>query len=581
MWHNKSQNRVYRMMRIIVMSLVFFWQIHRLLRKERRQHRPLPKHVWDKLWRAQAKEFRKTALELEGMMIKLGQFLSSRADLLPQSCIEELEQLQDRITPVAFPVIQQQLVQSYDGDLSTYFQTIEQTPIAAASLGQVHKGILSSGECVAIKVQRPHIARMIRTDLLAIRIVISIIQKSAPLRDRIDLYAIYDEVQRTTFEELDYHIEAAHLEQFTHFCAQRTGIKVPRLFAQLTRKHVLVMEYMVGAKINDLTFMEEHNIDPGDVAKRFIEAFLAQVMYDGFFHADPHAGNVWIDEKGQLIFLDFGMMGHIDQPNRDGLRHFLRAIVDEDARQMLYSLREMGVIVLPDADIHALLQSLRSLMTPYFENQTPDLITNEMIQGILIALQTFVYEQPMQLPYHLTFLGRAAGIVAGLSTEIEPTVPYLAIIQPYLSSKAKGNTKENNTAEAEHTKTDHSSFHWAQFLQSRGLLDWIRVLYRLWSPLHRLSSAVSSTFEQFGTGHLRLEKIHDHTILRTFHRVINRLAWFSLMIFFAVESFEAYLHRQEKEAAIGTGLALIFLIAAMRNSRQTEALFKRDSRIRK
>ncbi len=564
------------MVKIIAMSLKFFMQIMRLIRKEHRRRTPLPMEVWDSLWREQAREFRQIALQLEGMLIKLGQFLSTRADLLPQVYTLELEQLQDQITPVSFRNIQKELMRSYGFDLELYFKDIESTPLAAASLGQVHKGTLPTGELVAIKVQRPHIDRLIRADLMAIHIVIYFLHKFSVIHEHIDLRAIYEEVERTTLEELDYRVEASYLTEFQANFKKRPGIKIPKLYEHLTRPHVLVMEYLEGGKVNDLTFMREHQLVPRQIAQQYLEFFLYQVMKDGLFHADPHPGNVWITPTGNLIFLDFGMMGRIDQRNRDGLRHFLLAIIEEDAKHMLESLREMGVIIFPGVDVQRLLQSLSALMAPYFDQQSMTQVSNEMIQGILVALQAFVYEQPLQLPYHLTFLGRAASIVAGISTEIEPAVPYLSILHPFLTiHHTKSDEKQTDSDTEEHRSS------WRNVLQTIGLMDWIRAFYRIWNPFRRLTGAVISTFEQLSTGHFRFERIHDHTILRTFHRLTNRIAWFAGVGYFSISSWSAFGQRKNKEAAIAGGVALAFLIAALHNTRKTEQLFRRDVHNRK
>ena len=579
--------RIYRVYRIVTMSLGFFWQIWRYHKKEQRRGVALTEAVWNNLWRSQARTLRQTALELEGMLIKLGQFLSARADLMPKPFIEELEELQDRISPVPFAEIKKQLVASYGSNLDAYFASIEETPLAAASLGQVHRAVLPTGEQVAAKIQRPGIEKMIYADLTATRMVIWVAGRFRAVRARVDLLAIYEEVARTTLEELDYYTEASHLTEFRRNFEGRPRIKIPAVYAELTRPRVLVMECMSGARITDAPFMAAHGLQPDDVARRYVQSFLYQVMVDGFFHADPHPGNVLLQENGDLIILDFGMMGRIDQRNREGLRDFLRAIVEEDARKMLVALRAMGVLVFPEADAEALFQSLSGLMSPYFSNHLLDNINDEVIQQILKTLQAFVYEQPVQLPYHLTFLGRAAGLIAGVATELDAQTPFLRIMQPFLVPGGRPQAQESAAGSAG-SDAAHAEFdllrdlgRFSDLLSIERIVGIVRLLWRLASPYRQLPQSLLGIAERLSTGHFRLEHVRDTVHAHTFHRLINRIAWLGGAGFFAVQGWFALAAGHTLLSVIGAVLALAFLGAAVRNTRSTEDAFTRERQSRR
>ena len=333
--------------------------------------------------------------------------------------------------------------------------------------------------------------------------------------------------------------------------------------------------------------MAAHGLQPSDVARRYVQSFLYQVMVDGFFHADPHPGNVLLQENGDLVILDFGMMGRIDQGNREGLRNFLRAIVEEDARKMLTALRDMGVLVFPEADAETLFQSLSELMSPYFSNHLLDNINDEVIQQILKTLQAFVYEQPVQLPYHLTFLGRAASLIVGVATELDGQTPFLRIMQPFLLSAGREQTRESAAGSARNSAAHSESDllgdigQFSDLLSVDRIVAILRLLWRLASPFRQLPQSLLGIAERLATGHFRVEHIHDTIRAHTFHRLINRVAWLIGAGFFAVQGWSALAVGHLLLAVIGAAAALAFLVAAVKNTQGTEEAFRRERQSRR
>src|SRR5438445_5933168 len=239
--------------------------------------------------------FRKTAVELGVLMIKLGQFLSSRADLLPQRALDVLSSLQDEVPPAPFSHVVSVIESELHRPVGDLFTSLESEATAAASLGQVHRAVLAgSGEVVAVKVQRPNIQRLVNMDLSTIRFVIWVISRFVNTNEFIDLMAFYREFKRTIFEEIDYVREAANARRFAEIFADKPGILIPRVLDAYTSRRVLVLEWVEGIKVNDYAQLEAAGISRFAVAKRTVEAYFYQFFEVGHFHADPHPGNIFV-----------------------------------------------------------------------------------------------------------------------------------------------------------------------------------------------------------------------------------------------------------------------------------------------
>src|SRR6266699_3180564 len=281
--------------------------------------------------------FRQTALQLGVLMIKLGQFLSSRADLLPEKALAVLASLQDEVPAEPFSHVVSVIETELGKPVELIFSTLEQKATAAASLGQVHKGVLAStGEEVAVKVQRQNIDQLVRMDLSSLKFVILVITRFRDTGNFIDLKGVYREFERTVYEEIDYITEAANCKRFQEMFKDYPTIYIPDVYDEFTTRRVLVLEWINGIKINDYPALETAGIDRLEVANRTVEAYFHQFFDEGFFHADPHPGNIFVKPgtpgNGPIIeFVDFGMVGSLTKNMMKAMRELFLSFVTRDA----------------------------------------------------------------------------------------------------------------------------------------------------------------------------------------------------------------------------------------------------------
>lgn len=382
------------------------------------------------------RDFRVTAIEMGGLLIKLGQFFGARADLLPPEALAELSALQDEVRAEPFPVIVEALEREYHAPLRDIFVSVESEPSGSASLGQVHRAVLKDGRVVALKIQRPGIERIVAVDLRALRLTLTIVRWLAPTADRItDLRALYREFSRTVFEELDYQREGRNAEQFARLFAGDDRIVVPRVYWERTTRRALALEWLDGIKITDFAALDKAGLDREWLAHTLADSYFTQALDAGFFHADPHPGNIFAqpipDEPGaaRLIFVDFGMMGTITPRARRGLRACFAGMVSADAAQLLDGLDQLGFIA-EDANRDALEQVIAALLARFTGvplSQLGQVGPNQALEDVGDAL----YDQPFRLPAQFAFFGRAVGMLSGLTASLTPKFNFLEVAAPH------------------------------------------------------------------------------------------------------------------------------------------------------
>jgi predicted unusual protein kinase regulating ubiquinone biosynthesis (AarF/ABC1/UbiB family) len=300
-------------------------------------------------------------LRLGPTFIKIGQQFSTRVDVLSPQFIRELEKLQDRVPPFPTAMAKEILQSELGGPVEQFFDNFEDTPLAAASLGQVHRAQLKiTGEQVIVKVQRPGLKEIFDVDLKNLRVIAKWLQNVDPKTDGAarDWVAIFDETARVLYDEVDYTNEAKNAEEFRAQFAGSDWIKVPRIYWDFTKTKTLCMEYAPAVKINDVEKIKALGIDPDRMARLAVEAYLQQVLRFGFFHADPHPGNVAVDAGdpeglGRLVVYDYGMMGRIPTQTRDGLLDLFYATYEGQSDSAVKALMKMGVLVDTGADLTA------------------------------------------------------------------------------------------------------------------------------------------------------------------------------------------------------------------------------------
>ncbi|MEM7117452.1 MAG: AarF/UbiB family protein [Chloroflexota bacterium] len=401
-------------------------------------------------WRRQATEFRGLAVELGGVLIKLGQFLSARVDVLPLEITEELQGLQDEVPPVPTWLI----FETLRGELSNLnerFAHIEETPLAAASLGQAHRawfhpeGDEAEGRPVIIKVQRPNIEAIVHTDLDALRIVARWIMRYRPIRRRADVPALMDEFAKTLWEELDYVSEVDNAERFAEMFQDDAGIYIPAVYREHCTGRVIVLEDVESIKITDLETMQAEGIDPVEVADRFFDTYFRQIFRERFFHADPHPGNLFIRpredipwEAGDgsrpfvLIFIDFGMVGRVPAAVGDNLTKVLISVTQRDARALTDAYKELGFF-LPGADFERIIEAQETVLNRIWGRNLLELARPDPqeVQELGQEFRDLLFDFPFQVPQDFIYLGRALGMVSGLVSLLNPEINPWYLIEQY------------------------------------------------------------------------------------------------------------------------------------------------------
>jgi len=365
-------------------------------------------------------------IQQRGVFIKIGQFLSSRVDLLPEEYTTELAKLQDQVPPAPFADIRKRLVEEL-GPLEEVFSDFTEVPIASASLGQVHRACLRDGDCIVVKVQYPGIDEVIAADMRTIKVIMRLLKL---LYSRVNLDVIYSEFARIVTEELDYLKEGKNAETFARNFAGDQRVKFPLVYWPFTTSKVLTLEYLEGTKITDLAEIDRLGIDRREVARMLAGAYARMFFVDGFFHGDPHPGNIFVRSGPEIIFVDFGMVDRIAPHQREGLRNAFAAIVDSDARETVRALVDMGFIPLTK-DIRPLVALVERLLGKYRDLSLTEfkaMDIEEIGDDVLEALQI---SPSIQIPNDFILFGRVIGMLNGLGSQLDPETNLIEIAAPF------------------------------------------------------------------------------------------------------------------------------------------------------
>lgn len=401
--------------------------------------------------RRTAVRFRALAIRMGGLMIKVGQFLSARLDILPPEITTELAGLQDEVPAEKFEAIRDHAQSELMLPLSEHYAWFDEEPLAAASLGQVHRARLREVDAaelgyadVVVKVQRPHIEQVVEVDLAAIRRVGGWLQRYRPIRERADVSALIEEFATTTRAEIDYLAEGSNAETFSVNFAEDPHVHVPRVVWELTTRRVLTLEDVSAIKLGDYDAITAAGIDRAQVAEVLLSTYMQQIFEDGFFHADPHPGNLFVtplegtDEAGnrnwKLTFVDFGMVGHVPENLRTGLREALIAIGTQDGTRLVKSFKTLDVL-LPSADLKLIEMASMQLFDRFGGMSMSELreLDHAEMMSFGLQFQELMLNLPFQLPESLLLLGRSIAILSGMCTGLNPEFNLWSSISPYAS----------------------------------------------------------------------------------------------------------------------------------------------------
>ncbi|ABX08159.1 possible kinase [Prochlorococcus marinus str. MIT 9211] len=375
-----------------------------------------------------AKWLTQELLHLGSAFIKLGQLLSARPDVLPKGWIVELASLQDKVPPFDF-VKAQEILEKELGPRCKEIIDIQQTPLGAASLAQVHRGCLKSGRQVVFKIQRPGLETFFRLDLEIMQEVASLFQKNKSWSEGRDWIGMAKECQRVLLRELDFQIEAEFAARFRQQFLEDPAIQIPGVVWELTTKKVICLDYLPGIKINDQKALAQQGINPSKIAEIGASSYLKQLIEFGFFHADPHPGNLAVSADGSLIYYDFGMMGTISQRLRERLGEMVRLAAIKDASALVEQLQEAGLIAkgIDAGPVRRLVRvMLQEMLTPPFSANIMDKLSGDLYE--------LVYGKPFRLPVELIFVMRALSTFEGVGRTLDPSFNLISITKPYLIS---------------------------------------------------------------------------------------------------------------------------------------------------
>ena len=385
--------------------------------------------VSEQTQRKHAVRLRKLLTNLGPAYIKIGQALSTRPDLVPPIFLDELTRLQDQLPPfpneVAFRYIEEEL----GAPPSEIYDDLSPDPVAAASLGQVYKGRLKSGETVAVKVQRPGLAQRITLDLYILRQIAQWITHNVD-RVRSDLVGIMDEFGARIFEEMDYTHEGENAVRFKELYGHLSDIYVPKIYADYTARRVLTMEWITGTKLTNITSLEQQGIDATHLIDVGVQCSLRQLLEHGFFHADPHPGNLLATPEGQLAYLDFGMMSQVKPYQRYGLIEAVVHMVNRDFEGLAGDYVKLEFLT-PDTDLTPIIPALAEV----FNNALGASVAELNFKSITDEFSALMYEYPFRVPAYYALIIRSLVTLEGIAINVEPDFKVLSKAYPYVAKR--------------------------------------------------------------------------------------------------------------------------------------------------
>jgi len=484
-----------------------------------------------------ARNFRQLALDMGGVMIKLGQFLSSRVDVLLAEITDELLDLQDEVpavpSPLMFAILDREL-----GDWRSKFVEIDEEPLAAASLGQAYRAWLpaddgvSRGETVIIKVQRPNIEETVRIDLSALKVVSHWLMRYRPIARRANAPKLMDEFAITLWEELNYESEMDNADRFRAMYATNPAVQIPHIYRELSTNRVIVMEDVSAIKLTDIEAIKTEGINPHRVADLLLDVYFRQVFIEAFFHADPHPGNLFIKPMGEdrgdgkrpfrLVFIDFGMVGHVPDLVGENLSTVLIAVTQRDSHRLIQAYQNLGFF-LPGADLDRITEVNAVLLDRIWGRNLLELANPDPreIQELGKEFRDLFYEFPFQIPQDFIYLGRAIGMVSGLVSQLNPE------INPWYHLEKFGE---------ELVKSEDG-----RALSKTVLLEVLR-------PFLRIPGQLASVLTDLERGKLKVHTIADPETKKRLERMdkkLNQLSWSILGAASIISATLVYLKKKE------------------------------------
>ncbi|WP_115019046.1 AarF/ABC1/UbiB kinase family protein [Synechococcus sp. UW140] len=406
--------------------------------------------------RNRAKECAELLVELGPAFIKAGQALSTRPDIIPPVLLEELAQLQDQLPGFDSDLAMACIEEDLGAPIEEIFKDLEREPISAASLGQVHRGVLMSGQAVAVKVQRPGLREQITLDLYIVRNIAAWLNSNIGLI-RSDLVALIDELGRRVFEEMDYLNEAANAERFRELHHQNPRIAVPAIYQDSTSRRVLTMEWIDGVKLTNLSAVRALGIDPDDMVEVGVSCSLQQLLEHGFFHADPHPGNLLALEDGRLCYLDFGMMSEVSRESRTGLIQAVVHLVNRNFAQLSKDFVTLGFLA-EDVNLEPIVPAFESVFS-----QALEMGVNRMdFKSVTDDMSGVMYKFPFRVPPYYALIIRSLVTLEGIALSVDPEFKILGAAYPYFAQRLMEDPDPQLRQSLKEMLFDGEAFRWTR-----------------------------------------------------------------------------------------------------------------------
>lgn len=449
---------------------------------------------------------RRVLEDLGPTFVKLGQLASTRSDLLPEPIIQELVKLQERVPPFSSASARELIEQEWGMPIDDVLSEFQDKPLAAASIGQVHAGRLKTGEHVAIKVQRPGVARMIGRDLEILRDLVSIAEHHWEWVKQYRVDRIVDEFARAMMSELDYSHEARNAEKIASRVTE--GIYIPRVYWDYTTSMVLMMEYADGLTLSRRQEIVDKGHDLKAIAEHLIDGLMHQIFIDGLFHADPHPGNLLVREDGKLVFLDFGLVGQLSEDMKEHLSALIIALMRRNSGGMIRAISRMGVIP-EECDMDSLRSDIDRLREEYYDVPFAQVRIGKALTDLLSVAQ----RHRIMLPSDLTLLGKSLLTLEGVIEMLDPNLSIIDMAEPFGRKLLK---KRYNTSRISRKVLD-------------GVAGVAESLFDLPGQARQLSALISK-------GKLRVEiSVPElQSLMRKMDQISNRLSFSIVLLAFSI-----------------------------------------------
>ena len=404
--------------------------------------------------RFRAKQLTNLLVELGPAFVKAGQALSTRPDIIPAVLLEELSELQDQLPGFDGNKAMELIEEDLNKKINEIFLDIDKEPISAASLGQVHKAVLKNGEVVAVKVQRPGLREQITLDLYIVRNIANWLKNNIGLI-RSDLVALIDELGKRVFEEMDYLNEAKNAEKFRSMHEHNSKIAVPKIYNKTTSRRVLTMEWIDGIKLTNLEGVKKIGIDPDEMIEIGVQCSLEQLLEHGFFHADPHPGNLLALEDGRLCYLDFGMMSEVTRNSRSGLIQAVVHLVNKNFDKLSQDFVKLGFLS-EEVNLEPIVPAFQDV----FVNAVELGVSKMDFKSVTDDMSGIMYKFPFKLPPYYALIIRSLLTLEGIALSVDPNFKILGAAYPYFARRLMEDPDPQLRESLKEMLFDNKQFKW-------------------------------------------------------------------------------------------------------------------------